>query len=84
MLYEEFCKNVKLPKMYMVKQHFERPQIFDVRKEVLDKISCEKIASLISEGDSDCITAGSRGIHSMPTVLKAVVDFCKEKQAKPF
>ena len=73
-----------LPRMYRVRQTFERPMVKDIRRNgrsELKKLSLEK---RVKPGQRVAITAGSRGVANMAEILKATVDFLKSLGAKPF
>jgi uncharacterized protein (DUF362 family) len=73
-----------LPRMYRVRQTFERPLVKDIRGTVgseLKKLSLEKN---IKPGQRVAITAGSRGVANMASILKATVDHLKSLGARPF
>lgn len=44
----------------------------------------EPLATAIRPGDRIAVTAGSRGIHDLVTVVKAAVDWLRAKGAEPF
>ena len=73
-----------LPKMYRIRQTFERPVVKDVADTVsseLKKLGLEKNAK---PGQRVAITAGSRGIANMAEILKATADFLKSIGTQPF
>ena len=73
-----------LPRMYRVRQTFERPLVKDIRETVgseLKKLSLEK---KVKSGQRVAITAGSRGVANMAAILKATVDHLKSLGARPF
>ena len=73
-----------LPRMYRIRQTFERPVVREIRGTVeseLKKLSLEK---RIKPGQRVAITAGSRGVANMAEILRATVDFMKSLGADPF
>lgn len=75
-----------IPKMFRVKQlfskeHIDREEINNTLKILLKK---EEIYSKIKPGMKIGITASSRGIANADIIMKTIVDFIKERQAKPF
>lgn len=82
----ELLANVSIPKMFRAKQTFPRPSINtkDIPAVVRTEMSKDRVADLIKPGMSIAITAGSRGIANVDVITKAIVDFVKAKQAKPF
>ena len=77
-------EDVPMPKMVRVRQKFEADKIDDVRAHMLqemDKLSIDKAAL---KGKSIAITVGSRGIPSLPILVRAMGDKLKEWGAEPF
>lgn len=79
-------KDVKIPKMFRVKQIFPRntirpDEIPQVLKQLLGLKEC---TGKIKEGMSIAITAGSRGIANADIITKGIVDFVKSRGAEPF
>lgn len=79
-------KSVEIPRFVKVKQHFERPRIdIDQISETIEiLLQSEEFSNKILPEMNVCITAGSRGIANIDVMLKAIVDYCKERKAKPF
>ncbi len=75
-----------LPRMAKVRQSFDRTCIpaERVRETVLAELGRDAIASRVKPGMTVAVTCGSRGIHHVAVMAKAIVDFLKEKGAKPF
>jgi len=72
------------PKMYRVRQTFDRTVVKDIRETVkaeFNKLSLEKT---IRPGQRVAITAGSRGIANIDIIMRAVIDSLKAIKAKPF
>jgi hypothetical protein len=72
------------PKMVRVRQHFERPRVEDVAGTVRSELERLGLARTIRPGHSVALTAGSRGIANIPVVLRAVADFLRSLEARPF
>lgn len=81
---EGLLREVKLPKMVKVRQHFDGTKIDDVAYEVRKELQQEKIASRIKPGMTIAITAGSRGINNYQLIMKTMVSWLKEMGAEPF
>lgn len=82
----DLVSDVRLPKMFKVKQKFPRPRIEpekipDIIHELLSE---EKFANQIKPGMRIAITAGSRGIANVALTTKCIADFVKERGGKPF
>ena len=72
------------PAMVRVKQDFDTNSIQDIPAAVRAEILKIKPAEIIAPGDSVAITAGSRGIAKIATILAEVVSELKKIGAKPF
>lgn len=79
-------QDVKIPKMFHATQAFKADRIDpeEIPAAVYGQLSRPEIAATIKPGMSIAITAGSRGVANVDIITKAIVDFCKEKGAKPF
>lgn len=82
----KLLENVEIPKMFHARQNFEKDRIAkeDLEKVIWAEMSKEKFSSKIKPDMEIAITAGSRGIANVDIITKAVVDFVKNKGAKPF
>jgi hypothetical protein len=85
-LVADIVSDIKLPKMFRVKQLFPRPKI--TPEEIPGIINCllaeEKFSSQIKPGMRIAITAGSRGIANVALTTKCIADFVKTCGAIPF
>ncbi len=79
-------KDVKIPKMFHAVQEFKKDRIEPERIPALvyEQLSRPEISRTVKPGMEIAITAGSRGVANVDVITKAIVDFCKEKGAKPF
>lgn len=67
----DLLKNIPVPRMVKVRQHFEREKIMDIPAAVHREMDRDEVKSLIHPGMRIAITAGSRGIeHLGPNVEK--------------
>ncbi len=73
-----------IPRMFRVRQALEGPAIPGVADEIRSKIGGLGLESKIKSGQTIAITAGSRGITGIDTILWAVVQECKALGLKPF
>ena len=83
-IYTKLVQDVKLPKMVLCRQHFERPVIRDIPAEIRREFERPGIGDTIKPGMTVAIPCGSRGVSNIALILKTVVDICKEKGAEPF
>jgi hypothetical protein len=72
------------PAMVRIKQHFNTHSILDIPAAVRSEISKIALQEIIMPGNSVAITAGSRGIANIKTILAEVVNELKRIGAKPF
>jgi hypothetical protein len=70
--------------MVRVRQHFERPRVENIPATVQAALEKLNLGRTIRPGQTVALTAGSRGIANIPTVLRAVGDFLKRMGARPF
>ena len=70
--------------MLRVRQHFEAPRVDDVAAAVRGELERIGIRGRIAPGRTVAITAGSRGIADVVTVLRTLVAVLREIGARPF
>lgn len=70
------------PRLLRVRQIFDTPQIRDVARATAAAL--EALRERISPGMTVAITAGSRGIHDKPTVVRAAGEWLRTAGAEPF
>ncbi len=72
------------PKMYRIHQVFDAPKVLNIEETLGRELESIQIRSLIEERAHIAITAGSRGIANIDQILRYLVQFLKEKSARPF
>ena len=79
-------KKVELPKMFRVRQVFDRSHIEpeEIPAYIENMLNNAPYTSKIKSGMRIAITAGSRGIANFPIITKAIADFVKSRGAQPF
>ena len=70
------------PRMLPVRQKFEAPQVPDVA--AATRSALEPLRGRITPGMTIAVTAGSRGIHDKPEVLRATGEWLRSVGAEPF
>ena len=70
-------------RMVLVRQLWQQPEIEDVPGEVLVQLQRTGALERIAPGDEIAITAGSRGIATMPSVIRTVVDAVRARGGRP-
>lgn len=73
-----------LPPMARVRQHFPRAAIADVEAEVHAQLRAAGLAERVRPGWRVAVTAGSRGIAEIATVLRTVCAALRAAGAEPF
>lgn len=81
---EHFIGTINLPKMYPVTCNFPDEHIEDVAAATRKTLQESGIADKIKPNARIAIGVGSRGINSLPQMVRAVVDWMKECGAAPF
>lgn len=81
---QELLKDIPMPNMLKVKQHFDNEQIDDITAALQEKLDQEKIKSQIKPGMSIAVAVGSRGVDRIVEITAATVAFLKDLGAEPF
>ena len=76
--------NSNFPLIRCVHQSVKNPPIADLKGELRAKIVEFGLKNLLKPNDVVAITAGSRGINKLNTILKTLVDYLKELNTSPF
>jgi hypothetical protein len=74
----------EIPHFFRVRQKFDRPRVGDFSQAVQRAIASARLSERIRPGQSIAITAGSRGIANIATILKAIVAEVKKLGGIPF
>lgn len=74
------------PPLFKVEQTFDQPAISSdhIPSEIHAQLDHLHLSTVVKSGETIAITAGSRGIRHMATMLKSLVDEFKALGAKPF
>jgi len=70
--------------MYRIRQTIDAPKVDNIKDRVIQELDSLNLASRITPGDRIVITAGSRGINHIDTILKQVIHVLKSHKARPF
>ena len=76
--------NSNFPLIRCVFQNIKAPRIVDLEGELRGKLNEFGLKNFIKPNETVAITAGSRGINHLNTILKTLVDYLKELKASPF
>ncbi|MBM4764666.1 lactate racemase domain-containing protein [Bacillus sp. B15-48] len=80
----ELVKDIPVPKMIKVKQHFDDSKIENFEAVLQEKLRVEKIKEKIRPGMSIAVAVGSRGVDRLVDMTRETVSFLKELGANPF
>lgn len=72
------------PRIFRLRQIFDRPRVEDVAAEVEAELSRLSLADRVQPGQSVALTAGSRGVANIPVILRAAVEHLRHLGAEPF
>jgi hypothetical protein len=72
------------PQMFRIRQKFSRPRVENVAAEVAAQLAGLRLEQRIHRGQSVAITAGSRGIAGIATIVRACADSFRAIGARPF
>jgi len=72
------------PRMFRVRQRFERPRVGDVAAEVEGQLAGLSLRGVVRPGQRVAVAAGSRGIAELPVILAAVVRHLRALGTEPF
>ncbi|RBW70069.1 lactate racemase domain-containing protein [Bacillus taeanensis] len=81
---QDLLKDIPLPKMVKVKQHFDDTKIENVTEAVTEKLKRDAIQQKVKPGMEIAIAVGSRGMDRLVEITAATVQFLKELGATPF
>ena len=71
-------------RMYLARQMWEQPVVRDIPAAVAQELARAGALERIRPGDEIAITAGSRGIASLPGILKAIIALVRDRGGVPF
>jgi len=69
--------------LYLVRQRWEQPVVVDIERRVSEELAQTGVLEHLPSGDI-AITAGSRGISHIATILRAVVRAVRARGGRPF
>jgi hypothetical protein len=72
------------PRIFRVRQTFERQIVADIPATVEAELSRLNLATKVKPGQTVAITAGSRGVANIAIIIKAVVDHAKRLGLLPY
>lgn len=72
------------PLIRCINQDIKTPRIADLESELRSKLDEFGLKNVLKPNETVAITAGSRGINHLDTILKTLVDYLKEFKTSPF
>ena len=72
------------PKMVPIRQRFDRARIENIPDAIRNELSKLGLSRVIRPGQTVALTAGSRGIANIPSILKSAIQFLGDLGARPF
>ena len=81
---DNLLEAIPLPRMVKVRQTFDRPRVVDVEGDLVRKFRGSGVLAKVKPGQEIAVTAGSRGIASLPLMLKTLVSEIKRVGGRPF
>lgn len=81
---DNLLDGIPVPRMVKVRQTFDRPRVDDVEGELIRNIRESGALAKVKPGHRIAVTAGSRGITSLPLMLKVLASEIKRAGGAPF
>ena len=82
--YAKLVEHVEIPRMALARQVFEAVDVHDPAHAVHEALAASPHLSGLKKGMRVALTVGSRGIASLPQLVRAIVDELRERGAEPF
>ena len=73
-----------LPKLHLVRQHFDDHHLEDVEGAVAGELARPEIRQLVKPGARVAVAVGSRGIRNLQTIVSTVIKGLLDMGARPF
>ncbi len=75
---------MRFPPLARIRQSIPQPKVEDVPGTVRDLIRASRLSERVRPGGTIAVGIGSRGIHGIAVVARAIVDTLKEMDYRPF
>jgi Lactate racemase N-terminal domain len=75
---------MEFPPLTRVRQSIPQPRVEDVPSTIRERIRASRLRERVKPGGTIAVGIGSRGIHGIDVVARAIVDTLKEMEYKPF
>jgi hypothetical protein len=80
----DLLKDIKLPRMARVQQHFPHDELSDIVRTLQEELLKPAIIGRVKKGMRIAIAVGSRGMAEIPRIVKVVAEELKRQGAIPF
>ena len=77
-------RNVELPPLAKVRRRFQTDSISDLAGTIVETMEQSGISERLEEGSTVAVGVGSRGVHHLPEIVRAVIDWFKASKTLPF
>jgi hypothetical protein len=81
---QDLLKDIPLPKMAKVKQHFDETKIENLEQAIKEKLQQDSIQQKVKPGMEIAIAVGSRGMDRLVEITATTVQYLKDLGATPF
>ncbi|MCJ7840707.1 nickel-dependent lactate racemase [Lederbergia sp. NSJ-179] len=81
---KELVKDIPIPKMTKVKQHFDSTQIDDLTAVLKSRLERQEIRNKVKPGMEIAVAVGSRGLDRLVEMTAVTVQFLRDLGAIPF
>jgi hypothetical protein len=81
---QDLLKDIPLPKMAKVKQHFDETKLENLEQALKEKLQQDSIEQKVKPGMEIAIAVGSRGMDRLVEITAITVQFLKDLGAIPF
>jgi len=81
---DNLLDGIPIPRMVKVLQTFDRPRVLDVEGELARQLRKNGVLARVKPGHRIGMTAGSRGITSLPSMLKTLASEIRRAGGEPF
>ncbi|MEH7224706.1 lactate racemase domain-containing protein [Bacillus sp. JJ1566] len=81
---KELLRDIEIPRMIKIRQNFHAPEVNNVKEAVHEAIRTAGVLTGVDAGDRVAIAVGSRGVASLPELVRETVHAVKSVGGNPF
>lgn len=82
--YAKLVEHIQLPKVALLRQHFAADEVADPAALMAEVLNASPCIEQVKPGMSIAVTVGSRGLASLPILVRTLVEQLRDKGAHPF